>query len=83
MSAAVDQAKSIFLHAGEIAAGEERRAYVAGVCGADTGLRHEVEALLSHTAGWDRSWKLAVSMPPPGRYGPASARSRSRGPARP
>jgi serine/threonine-protein kinase len=73
MSAAVEQAKSIFLHAVEIAAGEERRAYVAGACGADTGLRHEVEELLTHHGGLGSFLEARGVDVPTGSYGPASA----------
>ena len=43
---AVEQAKSIFLHAVEIGAGEQRQAYLDTACGDDAGLRCEVEELL-------------------------------------
>jgi WD40 repeat protein/serine/threonine protein kinase len=48
MSAAAEQAKSLFLRAVEIAAGPERGAYLDAACGADAGLRREVEELLGH-----------------------------------
>src|SRR5438874_1810840 len=41
-------AKTIFLRAAEIAAGDERQAYLAAACGGDDALRSEVEDLLRH-----------------------------------
>jgi tetratricopeptide (TPR) repeat protein len=51
MSAAADRAKSIFLHAVEIASADQRRAYLDTACGNEAGLRHEVEELLGHHGG--------------------------------
>jgi serine/threonine protein kinase len=48
MNAAIDRAKSIFLDAVEIAAPEERRAFIETQCAGDLSLRGEVEALLRH-----------------------------------
>src|SRR6266516_2670452 len=42
------KAKTIFLRAAEIAAGDERQAYLAAACGGDDALRSEVEDLLRH-----------------------------------
>src|SRR5260370_16851271 len=42
------KAKTIFLRAAEIAAGDERQAYLAAACGGDDGLRNEVEDLVRH-----------------------------------
>src|SRR5438046_6433424 len=42
------KAKTIFLRAAEIAAGDERQAYLAAACGDDDALRSEVEDLLRH-----------------------------------
>src|SRR5882762_9897580 len=41
-------AKTIFLRAAEIAAGDERQAYLTAACGGDDALRSEVEDLLRH-----------------------------------
>jgi serine/threonine-protein kinase len=48
MSAPDGRAKSIFVNAVEIAAGEQRLAYLEAQCGADQALRREVEDLLRH-----------------------------------
>ena len=48
MDGQIEKAKSIFLNALEIAAAEERRAYLEAQCGADLDLRREVEELLRH-----------------------------------
>src|SRR3954447_13328878 len=42
------RAKTIFLRAAEIAAADERRAYLEAACGGDDALRGEVEDLLRH-----------------------------------
>src|SRR5205809_3351135 len=42
------KAKTIFLRAAEIAAADERQAYLAAACGGDDALRSEVEDLLRH-----------------------------------
>ena len=42
------KAKTIFLRAAEIAAVDERQAYLAAACGDDDALRSEVEDLLRH-----------------------------------
>src|SRR5437773_1236910 len=42
------KAKTIFLRAAEIAAGDERQAYLAAACDGDDALRSEVEDLLRH-----------------------------------
>src|SRR5437763_15115956 len=42
------KAKPIFLRAAEIAAVDERQAYLAAACGGDDALRSEVEDLLGH-----------------------------------
>ena len=46
-----ERAKSIFLNASEMAAVEQRHAYLDQACGGDEALRGEVEELLSHHAG--------------------------------
>jgi serine/threonine protein kinase/tetratricopeptide (TPR) repeat protein len=48
MNATEDRAKSIFLSAVEIAAPDERRAFIKIQCGGDESLRGEVEELLRH-----------------------------------
>ena len=48
MSADPTRAKSIFLNAAERPAGTARDAYLAEACGADAGLRLEVDDLLAH-----------------------------------
>jgi serine/threonine protein kinase/tetratricopeptide (TPR) repeat protein len=48
MNADPGKAKSIFLEALDLAAEEERRAYLAAACGGDEALRREVEELLRH-----------------------------------
>ena len=48
MNATDDRAKSIFLSAAEIAAPEDRRAFVEIQCAGDESLRSEVEELLGH-----------------------------------
>jgi serine/threonine protein kinase len=69
MSAAAEQAKSIFLHAVEIAADAERGAYLDAACGADAGLRREVEELLGHHSGLG-SFLEAPALDVTGRYEP-------------
>src|SRR5262249_58073748 len=61
MNAPSDQAKSIFLNALEFASAE-RQAYVAAKCGADEGLRREVEDLLGHHAGLGGFLEPATSL---------------------
>src|SRR5437588_6367070 len=46
-----NKAKSIFLHAVEIASASERQAYLAAKCGGDEALRREVEEFLEHHQG--------------------------------
>jgi eukaryotic-like serine/threonine-protein kinase len=48
MNSTDDRAKSIFLNAAEIAAPEERRAFIETQCGGDESLRGEVEELLRY-----------------------------------
>src|SRR6516162_9538205 len=50
MPTAPDHAKSIFLNALEIPAGEARQGYLDRTCGSDASLRAEVEELLDHHA---------------------------------
>src|SRR5436305_1058040 len=69
MRAAAEQAKSIFLHAVEIAAGAERGAYLDAACGADAGLRREVEELLGHHGGLG-SFLEGPALDATGRYEP-------------
>jgi serine/threonine protein kinase len=74
MSAAAEQAKSIFLHAAEIAPGEGRRAYLDAACGADTGLRREVEELLGHHGGLGSFLEAPAVDAATGGYEPVGAR---------
>src|SRR2546423_1487014 len=48
MTESKDQTQSLFLNALEISTEGERTAYVEAQCGADPGLRKEVEELLDH-----------------------------------
>src|SRR5215212_3682534 len=48
MPAPPDRAKSVFLAALDVPAGDARRAHVAAACGGDEALRHEVDQLLRH-----------------------------------
>ena len=48
MNATHERAKSIFLTAAEIAAAEERGAFVEAQCAGDDSLRREVDELLRH-----------------------------------
>src|SRR5439155_25238652 len=48
MIAEQGKAKTIFLQAAEIAAADQRQAFIASACGTDEALRREVEELLRH-----------------------------------
>ena len=63
MAAAPDRAKSVFLTALEVPAGEARRAYLDVACGDDESLRREVSELLRHHEGAGAF--LNVPAPPP------------------
>jgi serine/threonine protein kinase len=64
MSAAPDRAKSVFLAALEVPAGEARQAHLAAACAGDEGLLREVSELLRHHEGAGAF--LDVPAPPPG-----------------
>ena len=72
MSAAVDQRRASSCTPSRSRRAEERQAYVAGVCGADTGLRHEVEELLRHHGGLGSFLEACGGDAPTGSYGPAT-----------
>ena len=64
----IENAKTVFLNALEIASPEARRAYLSDQCGADESLRAEVEALLHHheqLAPLGESSSVAKTTPPP------------------
>jgi WD40 repeat protein/serine/threonine protein kinase len=70
MSSAGERAKSIFLRAVEMAAAEERRAYLDEACGADGLLRGEVEALLEHHGQLGSFLEPSAGQPATGDFTP-------------
>jgi tetratricopeptide (TPR) repeat protein len=79
MSAAAEQAKSIFLRAVEIA-GAERGAYLDSACGANTALRREVEELLGHHSGLGSFLETPAVESDTGGYVPGTVREAVEGP---
>ena len=65
MAASPDRAKSVFLAALEVPAGEARQAHLATACAGDDGLLREVCDLLRHHEGAGAFLDVPAPSPPP------------------